>query len=1198
MAISLSHIPGITRPFAQFAPLKFLVCCVPILFLLISSQIVQAGPPQELLDKTCTDEQTRRELIEKWDSLDEATRKYVEKYWKDQSALNELYGKTANRMRHDMGEWGRQITVLQLKLTAQSLRAGAGGVAKAAGEALKRLPSSSPLDKLLRKQLKKVLDEIQNQGKIDDEDIKALKKSLEKIDELLGRIQEDDELLKRIPSIKRKIEEINTTISKTHPQDLKLKHPDELKGKAKTPIPLAVRVSGGCPPYSVTIKDSASANTISIPPTRDSDIKTVLTFPDPGRFFVDVEAVDSVNTRVKETFMAHISDPAEKTGVKVTKAASATSVNKGEKVTYSYSVTNTGNVRLDSVTVKDDKCPTVVYVKGGTNYPGGVLEPNETWEYECAAVLNATTVNTVTAEAYSVSDSSLQVTGNATVKVEVKAAPPATPCPPPKVEVPNVVNKAEDIAKDELKKKKLVGVVIQREYSDTVAGGLVLDQDPAGGKCVDPGSIVNLRVSRGPKTAAPPDQPPKKFTAEFDCGNSFELAPGDFAGKGCGIIVRGWQDSDKRVEVKVTYNRGSGIEIFPGDTSAPPSLMFTPGVTDYYDRYIFSESFRAKDTAPPGTTTMTITVSQEGSGSVTFTVDVAVLSKGLLPSSGPGIRPPATVAAGSGGAYCVWRYKMFGDPPPCFHFVTAECGTARYAAGSSYELVGANMTWGEADARVAQLSSYFDDAYGCRGTGAGITDTDGDGTPDDKDGCPTNPEKTSPGVCGCQVSDKDSDFDGTPDCKDGCPADINKTSPGTCGCGTRDVDSDGDGVMDCNDQCPSDPNKTKPGQCGCWEPDVDSDGDGALDCNDRCPKDPGKIKDEGYCGCGRFEKDTDGDGWPDCIDNCPSDPYKTDRGVCGCGVPDTDSDGDNTPDCIDKCSKDPTKTGPGLCGCGKPETDSDGDGTPDCKDRCPKDPNKTGPGKRSCGKPETEACIKYDPNNPACEPKAPKGEKKPVDKAQADRLGDEFQRGTGRRPDTGKPTAPHDAAPQPDTYTGTGKPQKEVTCKTDADCASGQVCSGGKCVSSPYPPYPPYGPPPDDGEKRGKDWTEWASRPPKPSKPQKQPTTTAQPPQPPADTRTVICSTTAKSGADAPATVTVKVGKSSGTATFSYSMYTVKDRMIVQYGGRTLLDTGCVSGSKTIPLSLSGVSDVVTVTVQPACEKKGTRWDFRLECPK
>ncbi|MGA1709092.1 MAG: M43 family zinc metalloprotease, partial [Phycisphaerales bacterium] len=48
----------------------------------------------------------------------------------------------------------------------------------------------------------------------------------------------------------------------------------------------------------------------------------------------------------------------------------------------------------------------------------------------------------------------------------------------------------------------------------------------------------------------------------------------------------------------------------------------------------------------------------------------------------------------------------------------------------------------------------------------------------------------------------DSDFDGTPDCNDACPSDPNKTAAGACGCGVADTDSDGDGTPDCNDACP------------------------------------------------------------------------------------------------------------------------------------------------------------------------------------------------------------------------------------------------------------------------------------------------------------------------------------------------------------------------------------------------------------
>lgn len=146
-------------------------------------------------------------------------------------------------------------------------------------------------------------------------------------------------------------------------------------------------------------------------------------------------------------------------------------------------------------------------------------------------------------------------------------------------------------------------------------------------------------------------------------------------------------------------------------------------------------------------------------------------------------------------------------------------------------------------------------------------DTDGDGTCDAADGCPADPDKTAPGVCGCGVveSTVDGDGDGTPDCVDGCAADPDKTAPGTCGCGVADTDTDADGTPDCTDGCVDDPAKTSPGTCGCGvaENTEDGDGDGAVGCADRCPWNAGK-QEPGVCGCGSEDVDHDGDGEIDC----------------------------------------------------------------------------------------------------------------------------------------------------------------------------------------------------------------------------------------------------------------------------------------------------------------------------------------------
>ena len=89
------------------------------------------------------------------------------------------------------------------------------------------------------------------------------------------------------------------------------------------------------------------------------------------------------------------------------------------------------------------------------------------------------------------------------------------------------------------------------------------------------------------------------------------------------------------------------------------------------------------------------------------------------------------------------------------------------------------------------------------------------------DGCPNDPAKTAPGVCGCAVPDTDTDSDGVVDCLDGCPDDPDKTDPGDCACGNSEDDEDGDSVTDCVDNCPSIPNSGQD----------DEDGNGV---GDRC----------------------------------------------------------------------------------------------------------------------------------------------------------------------------------------------------------------------------------------------------------------------------------------------------------------------------------------------------------------------------
>lgn len=202
------------------------------------------------------------------------------------------------------------------------------------------------------------------------------------------------------------------------------------------------------------------------------------------------------------------------------------------------------------------------------------------------------------------------------------------------------------------------------------------------------------------------------------------------------------------------------------------------------------------------------------------------------------------------------------------------------AAGACCATSGSCANVPESECLVAS-GTFLGEGSACEG------DADADGTDGAcGDGCPTDPNKTAPGICGCGVSDGDTDGDSVADCNDGCPADPNKTAPGTCGCGVSDVDTDGDGVADCHDGCPADPNKSAPGTCGCGFSDVDTDGDSVADCQDDCPADPNKLA-PGICGCGFSDADTDGDGVADCQDLCPGEDDAVDANANG------------TPDCLE-----------------------------------------------------------------------------------------------------------------------------------------------------------------------------------------------------------------------------------------------------------------------------------------------------------
>ncbi|HEX2039460.1 MAG TPA: LPXTG cell wall anchor domain-containing protein, partial [Acidimicrobiales bacterium] len=88
--------------------------------------------------------------------------------------------------------------------------------------------------------------------------------------------------------------------------------------------------------------------------------------------------------------------------IAVDKSAEPRSATPGDRVLYTYLVTNPGDAELTQVVVSDDKCSPVTFATGDAD-GDGALDPGETWRYTCTVTVgpdigSLTNVGTVTAK--------------------------------------------------------------------------------------------------------------------------------------------------------------------------------------------------------------------------------------------------------------------------------------------------------------------------------------------------------------------------------------------------------------------------------------------------------------------------------------------------------------------------------------------------------------------------------------------------------------------------------------------------------------------------------------------------------------------------------------------------------------------------------------------------------------------------------
>ena len=88
----------------------------------------------------------------------------------------------------------------------------------------------------------------------------------------------------------------------------------------------------------------------------------------------------------------------------------------GEQITYTYAVTNQGNVPLSNVVMVDDVCATPSFIAGDTNQ-NGILDLTETWTFTCSAILTQATDGLATATGVDSLGGTVQATANLGVDI-------------------------------------------------------------------------------------------------------------------------------------------------------------------------------------------------------------------------------------------------------------------------------------------------------------------------------------------------------------------------------------------------------------------------------------------------------------------------------------------------------------------------------------------------------------------------------------------------------------------------------------------------------------------------------------------------------------------------------------------------------------------------------------------------------------
>ena len=162
--------------------------------------------------------------------------------------------------------------------------------------------------------------------------------------------------------------------------------------------------------YSIAIGQGGTSGTAS-----EVDLALMASLAKPASGYFNVTSASDLPALFGDIFSSIACRP----GIQVDKSADTKTLPAGGgDVTYSYDVTNVGNVALSNVSVSDDKCSPVTYASGDSDHDSK-LDLSETWTFTCTATLTKTTTNVATATGWH-GDTKVEDDDNATVESPIR----------------------------------------------------------------------------------------------------------------------------------------------------------------------------------------------------------------------------------------------------------------------------------------------------------------------------------------------------------------------------------------------------------------------------------------------------------------------------------------------------------------------------------------------------------------------------------------------------------------------------------------------------------------------------------------------------------------------------------------------------------------------------------------------------------